>query len=312
VIDGTRLAIVYLGVLVFLALAAAIVAPYDPFALSMDALSPPTPAHLMGTDNIGRDTFSGIIHGSTTTLAVGFFTALVAAVLGVVAGALSGYLGGVVDVVLMRVAEYFQMFPVFFLAVVIVTLTGPGLVKVILVLGLAGWPGIARLVRVAMLSLKKSEFVEAARATGCSNQRLIVRHILPNGVAPAVVAASFIVGRAVLTEAGLSFLGLGDPSVASWGQMLNNAQQFLTRGWWLALFPGIAIAITVVSTNALGDALNDFMNPLTRIRMHPRARKRLTISGRRAPAPIPDHPAGPARLQETLNEVRTSYAEHRR
>jgi peptide/nickel transport system permease protein len=220
----------------------------------------------MGTDNIGRDIFSGIIAGASTALAVGFFTALISAVLGVLIGALSGYFGGATDVVLMRIAEFFQMFPVFFVAIVIVTLTGPGLAKVILVLGIAGWPGIARLVRVGLLSLKKAEFVEAAVATGCSNQRLILRHLLPNGVAPAVVAASFVVGRAILAEAGLSFLGLGDPTVASWGQMLNNAQQFLTRAWWLALFPGIAIALTVIAANALGDALNDFMNPRTRVR----------------------------------------------
>ena len=266
VMGGTRLALVYVGVLVFLAIFGMKIAPYDPFALSQDALSPPTRDHLMGTDNIGRDIFSGIIAGASTALAVGFFTALVSAVLGVLIGALSGYFGGVTDLVLMRIAEFFQMFPVFFVAIVIVTLTGPGLAKVIVVLGVAGWPGIARLVRVSMLSLKKSEFVEAAVATGCSNQRLIVRHILPNGVAPAVVAASFVVGRAILAEAGLSFLGLGDPTVASWGQMLNNAQQFLTRAWWLALFPGIAIALTVIASNALGDALNDFMNPRTRVR----------------------------------------------
>jgi peptide/nickel transport system permease protein len=263
---SVRLILVYVGLLVFLSVAASRVAPYDPFALSEASLSPPTPAHWLGTDNIGRDIFSGILHGAGTALAVGFFTALLATVVGIVVGSLSGYFGGVTDLVLMRVAEFFQMFPVFFLAIVIVTLTGPGLTKVILVLGLAGWPGIARLVRVGMLSLRKSEFVEAAVATGCSNQRLILRHILPNGMAPAVVTASFVVGRAILAEAGLSFLGLGDPSAVSWGQMLNNAQQFLNRGWWLALFPGTAIALTVITANAMGDALNDFMNPRTRRR----------------------------------------------
>jgi peptide/nickel transport system permease protein len=266
VISGTRLALLYLALLVVLAVGASRIAPYDPFALSQDALSPPTSRHVMGTDNIGRDILSGIIHGSSAALAVGVFTAFVAAALGVLIGALSGYFGGVTDLVLMRVAEFFQMFPVFFLAIVVVTLTGPGLVKVILILGIAGWPGIARLVRVAMLSLKKAEFVEAAISMGCSNRRVIVRHILPNGVAPATVAASFVIGRAILAEAGLSFLGLGDPSVASWGQMLNNAQQFLTRAWWLALFPGAAIALTVIAANALGDALNDYMNPRTRRR----------------------------------------------
>jgi peptide/nickel transport system permease protein len=286
-----KLALGFMALVVLLAIAGSKVAPYDPFALSQEALSPPTGEHLMGTDNIGRDIFSGIIVGSTTALSVGSFTAILAALLGVVVGALSGYFGGVADVVLMRVAEFFQMFPVFFLAIVVVTLTGPGLVKVIIVLGIAGWPGIARLVRVSMLSLKKAEFVEAAVATGCSNQRLIVRHILPNGVAPAIVAASFVVGRAILTEAGLSFLGLGDPSVASWGQMLNNAQQFLTRGWWLALFPGIAIALTVIATNTLGDGLNDVMNPRTRRARMPNLSKLVGVAARTAP---------------TLNQARTS------
>jgi peptide/nickel transport system permease protein len=259
-----RLSVLYVVFLVPLSLLAGRIAPYDPFALSQEALSPPTAAHLMGTDNIGRDIFSGVIYGSGPTLAVGFFTAVVAAVVGVFVGAMSGYFGGATDLVLMRIAEFFQMFPVFFVALVIITLSGPGLTKVIVVLGLTGWPGIARLVRVAFLSLKNSEFIEAAWSVGCSNQRLILRHMLPNGIAAAVVAASFVVGRAILTEAGLSFLGLGDPSALSWGQMLNNAQQFLTRAWWLAFFPGCAIALTVIATNALGDALNDFMNPRTR------------------------------------------------
>jgi peptide/nickel transport system permease protein len=254
----------------------------------------------MGTDNIGRDIFSGIIFGSRTTLAVGLFTAFVAAALGILIGAVSGYFGGAVDLTLMRLAEFFQMFPVFFLAIVIVTLTGPGLGKVIVILGIASWPGIARLLRVSMLSLKKSEFVEAALSTGCSNQRVIVRHILPNGVAPATVAATLVVGRAILAEAGLSFLGLGDPSVASWGQMLNNAQQFLTRAWWLALFPGIAIALTVIASNALGDALNDFMNPRTR-------RAGVVDTSEVQDAPSRSRPSVrlPDRMADPINEART-------
>jgi peptide/nickel transport system permease protein len=280
---GPKLALAYLALLLILAIFGSQLAPYDPFALSQSALSPPSADHWMGTDNIGRDIFSGIIVGARTTVAVGLFTALVAGVLGVVIGTLSGYFGGGTDLVLMRVAEFFLMFPVFFVAIVVVTLTGPGLNKVILVLGLTSWPGIARLVRVAMLSLKKSEFVESAIATGASTPRVIVRHILPNGVAPAVVAASFIVGRAILTEAGLSFLGLGDPTQVSWGQMLNNAQQFLTRAWWLALFPGIAIAVTVVAANALGDSLNDFMNP--------RLRTRTSAAADATPRETPGRPA---------------------
>ncbi len=280
---GPKLALAYLGLLLFLAIFGSQVAPYDPYALSQSALSAPSADHWMGTDNLGRDIFSGIIVGARTTVAVGLFTALVAGVLGVLIGALSGYFGGGTDLVLMRVAEFFLMFPVFFVAIVVVALSGPGLSKVILVLGLTSWPGIARLVRVAILSLKSSEFVESAIATGASTPRVIVRHILPNGVAPAVVAASFIIGRAILTEAGLSFLGLGDPTQISWGQMLNNAQQFLTRAWWLALFPGIAIAITVVAANTLGDSLNDFMNP--------RLRTRTSAAAHATPRETPGRPA---------------------
>jgi peptide/nickel transport system permease protein len=234
---------------------------YDPFAISALALRGPGGSHLLGTDNIGRDVFSGMIYGTRPTLAVGFAAALLSATVGVGVGALSGYYGGLVDQCLVRVTEFFQMWPVFFLALVIVTLTGPGLAKVILVIGLASWPNIARLVRLGFLRLKRAEFVEAAQTLGCSDWRLICRHILPNAVAPAIVAASFTVGRAMLTEAGLSFFGLGDPSFVSWGQMLNNAQQFLLNAWWLAAFPGLALVLTVLAVNTAADALNDAFDP---------------------------------------------------
>jgi peptide/nickel transport system permease protein len=303
---GPKLAVAYLALLVVLALGGSWLAPYDPFALSQSALSPPNAEHLMGTDNIGRDIFSGIIAGASTTLAVGLCTALIAGILGVLIGALAGYFGGGLDLGLMRVAEFFLMFPVFFVAIVIVALTGPGLSKVILVIGLTSWPGIARLVRVAILSLKKAEFVESAVALGCSSSRLVARHILPNGVAPAIVAASFVVGRSILTEAGLSFLGLGDPSLVSWGQMLNNAQQFLTRAWWLALFPGIAIALTVIAANALGDTLNDFMNP--RLRTHARVALATprTASSIQVPEALPAAPTAQLVEQHPVEKVRTS------
>jgi peptide/nickel transport system permease protein len=261
---GLRLAVAYLLLLVFASVFAPLIAPYDPFDLSQDALSAPTALHPLGTDNIGRDVLSRLIYGAQPTLMVGFFAALVASAIGFAIGALSGYFGGWADLVLIRVAEFFQMFPVFFLALVVVTLTGPGHVKVILILGLASWPGIARLVRVGFLSLKRVEFTEAALCLGASDRRVILRHILPNASPPAIVASSFVVGQAILTEAGLDFFGLGDPTLVSWGQMLNNAQQFLARGWWLSLFPGLAIVLTVVAANTLGDALNDFLNPKLR------------------------------------------------
>jgi peptide/nickel transport system permease protein len=252
------------GFIVLLGLVA-ILAPmltrYDPFAISPAALRGPEASHWLGTDNIGRDVFSGMLYGTRPTLAVGFAAALLSATVGVGVGALSGYYTGVVDKVLVRVTEFFQMWPVFFLALVIITLTGPGLPKVILVIGLASWPNIARLVRVGFLRLRRAEFVEAAQTVGCTDWRLIARHILPNAVAPAVVAASFTVGRAMLTEAGLSFFGLGDPRFVSWGQMLNNAQQFLLNAWWLAAFPGLALVLTVLAVNSAADSLNDVLDP---------------------------------------------------
>lgn len=289
---GVRLAAVFLLLLAVVGLFADALAPYDPFALSSDSLKPPAAAHPLGTDSIGRDTLSALIHGIRPTLAVGLLAALIAAVVGVTVGAVSGYFGGWVDLVLMRITEFVQMFPVFFLAVTVVALTGPGQFKVILILGLAGWEGIARLVRVGFLSLNESEFVHAARSVGCSDLRLILRHILPNAIAPAVVAASFVIGRAILAEAGLSFLGLGDPSIVSWGQMLNNAQQFLRTAWWMAVFPGLAIGLTVVAANLAGDALNDFLNP--RLRGMPASGRRRVTDTAAGEEPETKAPAGQA------------------
>lgn len=254
------------GLLVAAAAAAPLIAPQDPLQTSPAAFRAPGAEGLLGTDNLGRDIWSGVVHGTRVSLLVGMLAALTAAGVGIVVGTLSGYAGGRVDTGLMRTAELFQTIPQFFLALLVVALIGRGLEKIILVLGLLGWPLTARLIRAEFLSLKEREFVEAARAIGMPARRIAVRVILPNALPPAIVAASLGVAEAILLEAGLSFFGLGDPNLVSWGLMLQNAQSYLRRAWWMAVFPGIAIFLAVLGFNLVGDGLNDALNPRLRSR----------------------------------------------
>lgn len=251
---------------VLIAFAAPLLAPFEPLQISRERLASPTSAHWMGTDDLGRDIFSGIVYGTRVILKVGIITALVSSFLGILIGALAGYYGGILDSLLMRITELFQVLPSFFLALAIVAITGPGLNKIIFVIGILSWPATARLVRVQYYSFKEKEFVEAAHAIGQSNLRIMFRHILPNAVPPAIVTGSLMVANAILLQAGLSFFGLGDPNQIDWGQMLNNAQRFLNRAWWLSAFPGIAIFLIVVAFNMIGDGLNDAFNPRMRER----------------------------------------------
>jgi peptide/nickel transport system permease protein len=247
--------------LVALAVLAPVVASRPPLETSAAAFSPPAGASLLGTDNLGRDVWSGIAYGARVSLAVGVLAAGVSAVLGVLLGVTAASLGGRVDAIIMRVSDLVQTIPQFFLALLIVALSGRGLSKIIAVLAVLGWPLTARLIRAQFLSLREREFVEAARALGMGELRVALVVILPNAIAPAVVAATFGVAEAVLLESGLSFFGLGDPNLMSWGLMLQNAQGFLRRAWWMAAFPGLAIFAAVLAFNLFGDGLNDALNP---------------------------------------------------
>jgi peptide/nickel transport system permease protein len=215
----------------------------------------------MGTDDLGRDILSGVLWGARVSIAVGLLAALTSTVIGVVIGAAAGFYGRTLDDVLMRVTEFFLVIPRFFLVLVMVALFGNSVWHVILVIGILSWPVTARLVRVEFLSLREKEFVEGSRAVGASDPRIILRHILPNAFPPIVVSGSLQIARAILMEAGLSFLGLGDPNQASWGVMLYNAQRFLRQAWWTAAFPGLAIFFIVMGFNLVGDGLNDALNP---------------------------------------------------
>ncbi len=241
------------------------VAPYGPFDL-FEAFVRPSGAHLLGTDNIGRDVLSGVIYGARASLLVGFLAVLTSTAIGMTVGAISGFYGGRIDDLLMRVTEMFQVLPRFFLAILFVVFFGPSIWNIILVIGILTWPETARLLRAEFLALQRREFVEAARAMGVGDLGLIIREIMPNAISPVIVSASLQVAGAILLESGLSFLGLGDPSVISWGFMLHNSQEYFHQAWWMATFPGGALFIAALGLNLVGDGLNDALNPRLRAR----------------------------------------------
>lgn len=240
------------------ALFAGTIAPGDPFDTSAGpTFTPPSAAHPFGTDSIGRDMFTGVVHGARTSMTVVFWVTAISAVIGVSLGVVSGFRGGILDDVVMRVAELFQVVPRFFLALLVISFYGSGLRNLIILLGLTSWPFLAKVVRAEAIRLKGREFVEAARGLGASEARIALRHILPNLLAPAVVVVALFASRVIMIEAGLSFLGLGDQNRISWGGLVTNAQPFLRVAWWMAVFPGLAIVVAVLGLNLLGDGLND-------------------------------------------------------
>jgi len=264
-----RAAEISLYVIILFILAAAfapLFSPYDPFALGDDTLLGPNGEHWMGTDDLGRDTLSRVVYGARVPLIVGFLATAASMLIGTVVGALSGYFGGRTDSILMRATEYTLVVPRFFLALLVVAMLGTGIMKIVLVIGLLGWPEAARVVRAQFLTFREREFVIAARAIGAGHLNVIFREILPNAVPPAVVVASILVARAILLEAGLSFLGLGDPNLVSWGSLLSEAQERISASVWLAVFPGAAISLLVLCINLFGDGINDVLNPKLRKR----------------------------------------------
>jgi peptide/nickel transport system permease protein len=236
-------------------------APYNPFAISDDVLLAPSPAHLLGTDDVGRDIFSAILHGARVSLLVGLASTALATLIGIAIGGVAGFVGGRVDDLLMRLTELFQVLPRFFLALIVVALLGSNVWLIVLLLGLTLWTGTARLLRSQVLSLRTREYVLAARMIGVSEPMILLRHVLPGALPPVVTHAALQVGGAILIEASLSFLGMGDRNVVSWGALLNDAQQFVREAWWMSAFPGLAITLTVLALNLMADALNEAFNP---------------------------------------------------
>lgn len=237
--------------------------PYGPNRTSLEEkLSPPSGRHWLGTDNLGRDVLARLIHGTRISLKVGLVAVAIALAIGLIAGSLAGYYGGIVDVLISRGIEIVMCFPFFFLILTVIAFLPPNIYNIMIIIGITRWTGIARYARGEFLKLKQEDFAYAARALGATDRKIIFRHILPNSIAPVLVTATFGVANAILIEAALSFLGMGvQPPTPSWGGLLSHAQEVLDVAWWMAVFPGLAIFITVTAYNILGEGIRDAADP---------------------------------------------------
>ncbi len=251
--------------LILVAIFAPLIAPYEPTAQIAKRLQPPSAEHLMGTDHLGRDIFSRIIFASRISLYVGVLAVALATILGIPVGILAGYAGGTLDSIFMRIVDIILAFPTLVLAIVFAGMLGPSITNAMIAIGIVSAPTFARVARASTLSVKEELYVEGARMVGCRNRRILWRHVLPNLLAPIIVMITLRLSTAVLTEASLSFLGLGtQPPTPSWGVMLNQGRKYMELAPWVAVFPGLAIAVTVLAFNLLGDGLRDALDPRLR------------------------------------------------
>jgi peptide/nickel transport system permease protein len=269
VIVGNPLALaglVTVSLLALIAVLAPVLSPHDPRTINAgQVLAAPSADHPLGTDELGRDVASRMIYGARISLAVGFVAVGIMVAIGILVGALAGYYGGWVDAAAMRFTDIMLCFPTFFLILAVIAYLQPSIWNIMIVIGVTSWMGVARLVRAEFLSLKEREFVIAARSQGIGDARIIFRHILPNAMAPVYVAAVLGVAGAVLTESGLSFLGLGvQPPTPSWGNILTAGKDNIEIAWWLSVFPGLAILVTVLAYNLLGEGIRDALDPRLR------------------------------------------------
>ena len=257
---------VVVGVLIAIALLAPALAPWDPNKTDMKRiLEGPSMKHWLGTDQIGRDVLSRLIYGSRISLAVGFVSVGIAVLIGILLGAAAGYHGGIVDAFIMRLVDLMLVFPRFFLLLAVLAFLKASIWTIMVVIGLTGWMGVTRLVRAEFLALREREFVIWSEFIGAGAVRVIFKHILPNAMAPVLVAMTLGIPAAILTESGLSFLGLGvQPPYATWGNILNDGKDLITYAWWLTLYPGLAILVTVLSYNLMGEGIRDALDPRLR------------------------------------------------
>ena len=263
-----KMALLGLGILVILvllALFADVIADYDTVVIKQNLanrLKGPSAEHWLGTDEFGRDIFARLIHGARVSLKVGIIAVGISIVLGGILGALAGFYGGKIDNIIMRIMDVFLAVPSILLAIAIVSALGPSILNLMVAISISSVPSYARIVRASVLSIRDQEFVEAARAIGANNARIIFRHIIPNSLAPVIVQGTLGVASAILSTAGLSFIGLGiQPPAPEWGSMLSGGRQYLRYAWWVTTFPGVAIMITILSLNLLGDGLRDALDP---------------------------------------------------
>lgn len=258
-----RIALAILLIIITSAIFAPYISPYDPMAMDLSAsLEGPSRTHWLGTDKMGRDILSRIIYGSRVSLLVGVVAVGISGIIGIFLGALAGYFGKWIDGLIMRIVDILLAFPSILLAISLVAVLGASIFNVMLAIGVVSWVSYARLIRGEFLSLKNKEFVSAVEALGAKTPKIIFKHMLPNAIAPVIVMATLGMAGAIITESSLSFLGLGvQPPTPSWGQMLSKGRTIIRQAWWVSTFPGIAIMITVLSFNILGDGLRDALDP---------------------------------------------------
>ncbi|MCT7378498.1 ABC transporter permease [Chelativorans salis] len=260
---GAVIGVVILAVVVLVAVLAPVLFPQSPWRMVQRPFLPPLSMdqYPLGTDALGRDVLAGLAYGAQVSLLIGVVSTAAALLVGIPIGALAGYFGGVADDVLMRFTEFFQTVPSFALAIVLVAIFEPNIQSIIAAIAIVSWPPVARLVRGEVLSLRSREYVEAAILSGQTSATIIWRQVLPNTLSPIIVLASLMVATAILLESSLSFLGLGDPNLMSWGYMIGAARTVIRQAWWLSFFPGVAILLTVLALNLIGEGLNDALNP---------------------------------------------------
>lgn len=260
---GLALVFVFFAIAIF----APVLAPYSPTAYNLDEiLLAPGETHWFGTDEQGRDILSRMLYGARISLSVGFVAVSLYTAIGIFLGAIAGYFGGRADIILSRLIELMMCFPTFFLILAVLAFIGPSIYNIMIVIGLTSWPGIARLVRGEFLKLRETDYVRAGKALGFSAQRLMFRHLLPNTLGPVLVSVSFGIASAILVESSLSFLGFGvQPPTPSWGGILSSAHDFIDFAWWLTLFPGLAIFLSITAYNLVGEGLRDAIDPKLRM-----------------------------------------------
>lgn len=268
---GAVIGLFILSVVIILSIAAPFLYDKSPWAMVQRPFLPPFTVrqYFLGTDTLGRDVAAGLAYGARVSLLIGLFSTLVSLLIGIPVGALAGYFGGWVDDVLMRFTEFFQSVPSFALAIVLVAIFQPSITSIVIAIALVSWPPVARLLRGEVMALRSREFIESAILSGQTSRTIIWRQILPNTVSPIIVLASMMVAAAILIESALSFLGLGDRNIMSWGYIIGAGRTVIRQAWWISVFPGVAILLTVLALNLVGEGLNDALNP------------RLTRKGRR-------------------------------
>lgn len=260
-IKELKLGLFLLSILILISVFAPKIATHDPKTLNDHVLHPPSKAYYLGTDGLGRDVFSMVVLGARTSLKVGLTAAILSSVIGTLVGAISGYFGGNIDKIISEIINIFLMVPSFFLIIIVVSIYGSSLFNTIVVIGLTSWTGTARLMRAQTISLKERTFIKSAKTIGESDFSIIFKHIIPNGIYPIIADSTLAISSAILMEASLSFLGLGDPNVVSWGKLIAHGKGYLTKGWWITTFAGLCIVFTVLSFHLIAEGINKLMNP---------------------------------------------------